>query len=210
MTLSTSAVAVCCCSDSVRSSVRACTSSNSRTFSIAITAWSAKVSTSSICLSVERVAQTSGSRPTHQLAHLRAAAEHRDECGSCRVSGFPSQYIPDRRAHRRYERTRCSSWTRPTSAAPPRRETTPCACGHRIPRYDRSSRRSRIRCRSPSAAAPGPCRRRTGCAADSTSVSSTVCRSNVERLMTLSTSAVAVCCCKRFAQVIRSLLQFVE
>ena len=33
------------------------------------------------------------------------------------------------------------------------------------------------------------------CAADSTSVSSTVCRSKVERLMTLSTSAVAVCCC---------------
>ena len=43
MTLSTSAVAVCCCSDSRRSSVRARTSSNSRTFSIAITAWSAKV-----------------------------------------------------------------------------------------------------------------------------------------------------------------------
>ena len=33
-------------------------------------------------------------------------------------------------------------------------------------------------------------------AADSTSVSSTVCRSKVERLMTLSTSAVAVCCCR--------------
>ena len=31
---------------------RACTSSNSRTFSIAITAWSAKVVTNSICLSV--------------------------------------------------------------------------------------------------------------------------------------------------------------
>ena len=31
-------------------------------------------------------------------------------------------------------------------------------------------------------------------AADSVSVSSTVCRSKVERLMTLSTSAVAVCC----------------
>ena len=42
MTLSTSAVAVCCCSDS-SVAVRACTSSNSRTFSIAITAWSAKV-----------------------------------------------------------------------------------------------------------------------------------------------------------------------
>ena len=32
-------------------------------------------------------------------------------------------------------------------------------------------------------------------AADSVNVSNTVCRSNVERLMTLSTSAVAVCCC---------------
>ena len=31
-------------------------------------------------------------------------------------------------------------------------------------------------------------------AADSTSVSSTGCRSKVERLITLSTSAVAVCC----------------
>src|ERR1700692_3745512 len=31
--------------------------------------------------------------------------------------------------------------------------------------------------------------------ADPTNVSSTVCRSNAERLMTLSTSAVAVCCC---------------
>ena len=39
-------------------------------------------------------------------------------------------------------------------------------------------------------------------AANSTSVLSTVCRSKVERLMTLSTSAVAVCCCKRFAQFV--------
>src|SRR5262249_9439076 len=50
--LSTSAVAVCCRRDSLSSSVRACTSSNSRTFSIAITAWSANVVTSSICLLV--------------------------------------------------------------------------------------------------------------------------------------------------------------
>ena len=35
---------------------------------------------------------------------------------------------------------------------------------------------------------------RTSRAADSTNVSSTGCRSNGERLMTLSTSAVAVCC----------------
>ena len=40
MTLSTSLVAVCCSSDSVSSRVRACTSSNSRVFSMAITAWS--------------------------------------------------------------------------------------------------------------------------------------------------------------------------
>ena len=42
ITLSTSAVAVCCWKDSARSRVRVCTSSNKRTFSIAITAWSAK------------------------------------------------------------------------------------------------------------------------------------------------------------------------
>ena len=53
MTLSTSLVAVWYSSDSCSSRVRACTSSNSRTFSIAITAWSAKVVTSSICLSVK-------------------------------------------------------------------------------------------------------------------------------------------------------------
>ena len=52
MTRSTSEVAVCCSSASESSRVRACTSSNSRTFSIAITAWSAKVVTSSICFSV--------------------------------------------------------------------------------------------------------------------------------------------------------------
>ena len=43
MTCSTSEVAVCCSSDSVSSRVRCCSASNSRTFSIAITAWSAKV-----------------------------------------------------------------------------------------------------------------------------------------------------------------------
>jgi hypothetical protein len=52
MTLSTSEVAVCRSRDSVSSRVRACTWSNNRTFSIAITAGSAKVEISSICLSV--------------------------------------------------------------------------------------------------------------------------------------------------------------
>jgi len=45
ITPSTSAVAVCCCSDS-RSSF------NRRVFSMAMTAWLAKLWTSSICLSV--------------------------------------------------------------------------------------------------------------------------------------------------------------
>ena len=53
MTRSTSEVAVCCSRDSERSCVRVCTSSKSRTFSIAITAWSAKVVTSSICFRVK-------------------------------------------------------------------------------------------------------------------------------------------------------------
>ena len=53
MTFSTSLVAVCCSSASVSSRVRACTSSNRRAFSMAMTAWSAKVSTSAICCSVK-------------------------------------------------------------------------------------------------------------------------------------------------------------
>ena len=52
MTLSTSDVAVCCSSDSESSRCGLVLRSNSRTFSMAITAWSAKVVTNSICLSV--------------------------------------------------------------------------------------------------------------------------------------------------------------
>ena len=52
MTRNTSEVAVCCSKASVSSRVRACSASNRRAFSIAISAWSAKVVTSSICFSV--------------------------------------------------------------------------------------------------------------------------------------------------------------
>ena len=52
MTRRISPVAVCCSSASVRSRLRASSSWNRRTFSIAMTAWSAKVLRSSICLSV--------------------------------------------------------------------------------------------------------------------------------------------------------------
>ncbi len=51
MTRRISLVAVCCSRVSVRSRLRASSSWNRRTFSMAITAWSAKVSRSSICLS---------------------------------------------------------------------------------------------------------------------------------------------------------------
>ena len=56
------------------SAVRACTSSNSRAFSMAITAWSAKVSTSSICLSVNGRTSVRGRRDGHRRAPLAAAA----------------------------------------------------------------------------------------------------------------------------------------
>ncbi len=46
-----SAVAVCCSSDSVSSRLRTSSSLNRRTFSIAMTAWLAKVSSSLICFS---------------------------------------------------------------------------------------------------------------------------------------------------------------
>ena len=53
MTLSTSDVAVCCSSDLVSSRVRCCSASNKRTFSMAMTAWSAKVVTNSISRSLK-------------------------------------------------------------------------------------------------------------------------------------------------------------
>ena len=53
MTRSTSDVAVCCSSDSLRSPVRWRSSLSSRVFSMAMTAWAAKLCSSSICLSAK-------------------------------------------------------------------------------------------------------------------------------------------------------------
>ena len=74
MTLKTSEVAVCCSSASVSSRVRACSSSNSRVFSMAITAWSAKVLTSSICLSVNGRTSCADQHDHADRHCLRAAA----------------------------------------------------------------------------------------------------------------------------------------
>ena len=53
MTFSTSAVAVCCSSASLKLSVRWRSSASRRVFSMAMTAWAAKFVTNSICLSVK-------------------------------------------------------------------------------------------------------------------------------------------------------------
>ena len=61
--------------------VRACTSSNSRVFSMAMTAWSAKVSTSVDLARRERVRPCRGSAVRRQSAHLHAAAGRTAKCG---------------------------------------------------------------------------------------------------------------------------------
>ena len=75
MTCSTSEVAVCCSSDSVSSCVRCCSASNKRAFSIAITAWSANVVTSSICFSVNGLTFIANER---EYADGGAVAQQRD------------------------------------------------------------------------------------------------------------------------------------
>ena len=70
MTLSTSAVADCCCNNS-RSSL------SKRAFSIAITAWSAKVVTSSICLSVNGLTSPRLSKKTPIVAPSRRSGTPR-------------------------------------------------------------------------------------------------------------------------------------
>ena len=65
--------------------MRSCTSSNSRVFSIAITAWSAKVSTSAICFCVKgsqvAYACQARGRPRPAVAHHQHG-EDRAEAGT--------------------------------------------------------------------------------------------------------------------------------
>ena len=75
MTRRTSAVAVCCSSASLRSRLRCSSSWNSRAFSMAMTAWSANVSSSAICCSVN--GRTS----------IRTSADRRRSGSSSRSSG---------------------------------------------------------------------------------------------------------------------------
>ena len=73
MTWRTSDVAVCCSSDSASSRERACTSSNSRAFSMAITAWFAKVVARSTCLLLKgcTLLREMSSRPVTTPSRMR-------------------------------------------------------------------------------------------------------------------------------------------
>ena len=85
MTRRTSEVATCCSSDSERSSVRWRSSLSSRVFSMAMTAWAAKLLTSSICLSVN--GRTSW-RYIVNRANEFAVLEHRYRKESSRTRSF--------------------------------------------------------------------------------------------------------------------------
>src|SRR5262249_48545141 len=98
MTLSTSAVAVCCWRDSLNSSVRAFTSSNSRAFSIAITAWSAKVVTKSICLSVKGCTDLRASMMTPMAVPSRSSGTPRT-VRTPPAARFPAACIQNRSVH---------------------------------------------------------------------------------------------------------------
>ena len=124
---STSEVAVCCSSDSVRSRVFACTSSNNRTFSIAITAWSAKVVHQLDLL----VVKGSGTFGQEDHADDLAVAHHgtQERRGSRRSSAPRSRCIPGRPAHRRHGRrglrTRSSDDAARSIGLPARRKKLP-------------------------------------------------------------------------------------
>ena len=70
------------------------------------------------------------------------------------------------------------------------------ACKEKLRCYHQSCDGAATCNRPPSGRNSAPIRASHRRTADSSSVSSTVCRSKVDRLIALSTSAVAVCCCK--------------
>ena len=192
--------------DRASSRVRACTSSNRRTFSIAITAWSAKV--------VDQLDLLVGEGP-YRLARQIDDADRRP---------FPqhrhAQHGPDRRHLRRLQDSEFrirqhvvdmdgSTFQHGAAddRAPPGWNWMSCPCRLCARPHNRSSRAfDRLRPRAIDRRHDPP---RTSRAADSTNVSSTTCRSKVDRLMTLRTSAVAVCCCND-SEVVGALAQLVE
>ena len=173
--------------------VRSCSSGNSRTFSIAITAWSAKVCSSAICLSVKgRISVRKTVMAPIGIALAHAAARPRvvrmplapDGGGDVRVlSGHLGEQV------RNVDRRRNRTIVRP--------ETDPRVIGlagpaSRLERTGRGGPRASSHGPRPGRSArSGP---RTARAALSTMASITGCRSVGELEMTRRMSAVAVCC----------------
>ena len=115
MTFSTSLVAVCCSNDLVRSVVLWRNSFSNRAFSMAITAWAAKVVASSICFSVNGLTliacerKAADHRPVAQERHSKDTS-----CSRRRVdSRARTQRIRGRPAHPQYE------WPCPPRHDPP-------------------------------------------------------------------------------------------
>ena len=195
--MSTSAVAVCCSSASVRSSVRCCSSLNSRTFSIAITAWSAKVSIKDDLLRRERFhLQAVDGDSSNQLVAL----EHRDsERGADRIDVARNITIFGISLD-------VGDLHGPSLEAGTRRYAMPSE-RNRIPINPvlilRACvvRRHRPQHLAVEAEDVGRIRLRTAATALSAMESNTGCKSKAERLITLSTSAVAVCCCSDSADL---------
>ena len=189
MTRRISLVAVCCSRASVRSAFFVCSSWRSRAFSIAITAWSAKVSMRAIWLSVNartscrKMRITPSSSPARSMGIARVVRLGSISRARSVYSGsaWTSRMWTVRRSRaaralalwrpgamglssRKVRSSGATFWTATTrSTRPSKRVITARFASH-----------SRIAC--------------------SARVSNTGCRSKVERPITLSSSLVAVCC----------------
>ncbi len=187
MALSTSAVAVCCSSASLRLAVRSCTCSNRRTFWMAIAAWSAKVLNRLICLalkgrtSVRRISSTPidlSSCRSGVPANVRWPAW----MASCRPSGYSLSSI-----------TRSSTQTvSPSMKHRPATQSRPTGSGGRLmgigPQWAFISRRPPLSRKMAASSVS------QNLAALSTTTSSTGWMSVGEVAITRRMSPVAVCC----------------
>ena len=190
ITFSTSAVAVCCCSASARSFVRAFTSSNRRTFSIAMTAWSAKVRTISMSRPLKET--RSRSRETESADDPLIAHQWHAEKRAARIAEAEIRIVI--RVHQDIGNiVHCS---REKNSAPHRTETGLLRIATQVIDVFGGIAEARpvALSTSPSRMYRVPYVEPESSTAERTSVSSTNCKSNADRLMTLSMSPVAVCC----------------
>src|SRR5215467_12005703 len=145
MTFKTSLVAVWYSRDSSRSRVRACNSPSNRAFSIAMTAWSAKVRISSICRSVN------GSTRFRARVIVPSTAPSRSS-GTPRHVRYPAATVSGR-AKSRSARKSATCTTLPSSATRPARLSRPGT----IVRWRKAAQNSGSAAPAELAAKPGGC-----------------------------------------------------